>query len=547
MDITLISIIGKPAAGYYNKAIYQLNNQLFETDFFFLPLLEFYKPQKFFLLGTQDSIWQTAREAIKRVGREFEEIKIPFGINEQEIWQIFETIVRLPLRNTRLIIDITHGFRAIPFAVFLAALYFQSVREDVEIVDILYGNYEARDKETGIAPVVHLKSFLDMHQWIRAARRFVQYGDGDLLIEKLRQSAPQMENIEEFLIEFQRFVNNVQLNFVTQIPTQAHRVLTCLTRETKMQLQKIPPYWLLHPLIIRRLKDLKKENLEWRRQWAISEWFFCNRQYSQAVIVLREVCITFVAEMLNVSMLAYEVREKQIGRLLTYLITSTNPANLQKLGLSPAQSERLNLALAGLRQILGNQLVEEWLTLMQHIQEARNLTGHALMRGRRDGGMIDPDEQIRYIQEWLYQCKRVLDAIEDQKQKVLPIFQELWQWLFQKTSRVFIIVNQGIHPIIDDLKRQFGERIITEIVTQGNIDLSEENTIVNRVKVIVTKHRGAEFVIVPSGLPYLITLVYNTVYQMTSKHPVYLQYDREHQRYVEKNLDPRQYLTAKNA
>ncbi len=43
-------------------------------------------------------------------------------------------------------------------------------------------------------------------------------------------------------------------------------------------------------------------------------------------------------------------------------------------------------------------------------------------------------------------------------------------------------------------------------------------------------------------MPYLITIVYNTLWQMTSKHPIYLQYDRETGEYKEKILDPRKFL-----
>ena len=109
-------------------------------------------------------------------------------------------------------------------------------------------------------------------------------------------------------------------------------------------------------------------------------------------------------------------------------------------------------------------------------------------------------------------------------------------------NRLYLIVNEGVHPIVEDLKKQYGADIRYEVVTRGNVSLDEEAQIARRVKEIVEANHGAEFVIVPSGLPYIVTVVYNTVLQITSKHPVYLQLDREKGRYIEKTLDPRKLM-----
>jgi uncharacterized protein (DUF1697 family) len=112
----------------------------------------------------------------------------------------------------------------------------------------------------------------------------------------------------------------------------------------------------------------------------------------------------------------------------------------------------------------------------------------------------------------------------------------------KKNNRLYLIVNEGVHPIVEDLKKQYGADIRYEVVTRGNVSLDEEAQIARRVKEIVEANHGAEFVIVPSGLPYIVTVVYNTVLQITSKHPVYLQLDREKGRYIEKTLDPRKLM-----
>ncbi len=544
MQTTLISVIGKPRNGRYNKAKYNLNGKLYETDFFFLPLLERYQPHQFFLLGTKDSIWEEVEKVRQEKPFEYQKTVIPFGVNDAEIWQIFETIVRLPLKNTHLIIDITHGFRAIPFAVFLAALYFQSVREDVHIEDILYGNWEARDTETQVAPVVHLRSYLDMHQWIRAARRFVQYGDGDLILEKLTQQPLSVDG-QRLLEDFKDFLGNLQLNFVTQIGVSAQKLANDFSQPIAKELMNIPPYALLHPVIEKRLEMFLKNEPEWLRQWRIADWFQRNRQYSIVLVVLREMLITFTGELMGLKIFSSFNREKKIAYLHTYMVYFDRPEEL-KGKLTSLQIEEIQPRFKKIREILGNEVFDSWRKLINEVREARNHVGHALMRKSRHDDYIKPSKEIERIKNWVKDSYNILNTIQnipDTKQKQLKKeLKEILKISSGKKIRCYIVVNEGIHPVVEDLKKQYGDQIRYEVVTRGNVDLNDERKIVSRVKEILKKHHGAEFVIVPSGLPYLITVVYNTVLQITSKHPVYLQLDREKGCYVEKLLDPRKLM-----
>ncbi len=155
---------------------------------------------------------------------------------------------------------------------------------------------------------------------------------------------------------------------------------------------------------------------------------------------------------------------------------------------------------------------------------------------------MEKDELLR---NWLKTGQQLLKGVNGLTPKIQEEIRSLLKDISEKSgspSRLYLIVNEGVHPIVEDLKRQFGADIRYEVVTRGNVSLDEEAAIARRVKEILQKHHGAEFVIVPSALPYLITVVYNTVHQITSKHPIYLQLDREKGRYVEKLLDPRKML-----
>jgi len=544
MHTTLISVIGKPGKGHYDKAYYRLNGQIFETDFFFIPLLQHYQPRMFYLLGTRDSIWEQVEKAREKVPFDYEKIIIPFGINSLEIWQIFETIVKLPLRDTKLVIDITHGFRAIPFAVFLAAVYFQAVREDVQIEEVLYGNYEARDQETGVAPVVHLRSYLDMNEWIRAARRFVQYGDGDLLIDKLSTQGLSPD-ARKLLEAFKEFIGNLQLNFVTQIASSAEQVSNLFTETVSRELHNISPYALLHPLLEKRLNLFLGADPQWQRQWRIANWFYSNRQYSQALIVMREMLITFTGELMGLKIFKQYDREQKIAYLHTYLAFYNQPDELRK-KLSPLQIAEIKPLFQKIKSELGADLFDNWRYLIQNVQEARNHVGHALMRQGKKIEYIKPTEEIDRLKKWIEQSNVILNEIWDspleRRQEIIKNLKKVLKIAKGSKIRCFIIVNEGMHPVVEDLKKQYGEDLRYEVITRGNVELENEAQIARRVKEAVEKNRGAEFVLVPSGLPYIITTVYNTVYQITSKHPVYLQLDREKGRYIEKILDPRKLI-----
>ena len=546
MPTTLISVIGKPRSGRYNHAKYRLHDEVIETDFFFLPLLKHYQPQKFYLIGTQDSIWTIVDQVREQEGFDYESVIVPFGINAEEIWQIFERIVQLPLEGQELIIDITHGFRAIPVAVFMAVLYFQTVKQDVWVKDILYGNYDARDPHTGIAPVVHLTSLLDMNEWIRAARRFVQYGDGDLLIKKMATRLPDEKPYQAFLKAFREFVLNLQLNFVSQIPGAARQLQTTLQREVKNSLLGIPTYRLLHPLIQERLRMFTCDEPEWKKQWRVADWFFRNHQYSQALIVLRETLITFTCNLLEMNATNIKNRESKASHLHTVMVYKDDKRELEKKKYTKIQIEEIQKKLNEAEKTIGQELYDQWTKLILEVSEARNTVGHALMRGLSKNERINPEEQIHHLREWLQESltifEKLLGLVDQSKNRLVQQLNDVLAIIEGKHVRVFLIVNEGIHPILLDLQRQYGEDIRYEVITRGNLGLEEELEVVQRTREVVQKYQGAEFVIVPSGLPYLITVVYNTVYQITSKHPIYLQLDREKGCYVEKILDPRKLM-----
>ena len=123
----LVSFLGKPPKGTYDKTVYLSPidpGQTFETAFVADALAYFLKPLEVVILAT-DEAWNGRGEAIRAqieshgiptVRRE----KLSAGQNESELWSHFEVLkdaLRLPVGSmpNSVALDITHGYRSVPF------------------------------------------------------------------------------------------------------------------------------------------------------------------------------------------------------------------------------------------------------------------------------------------------------------------------------------------------------------------------------------------------------------------------------------------------
>jgi CRISPR-associated DxTHG motif protein len=114
-------------------------------------------------------------------------VDIPDGRDEAELWAIFGAVAAEVAPEDRVIFDITHGFRSLPFLSFLAAAYLRSVK-NVRLEAVLYGALEAGDRsvQPARAPVFDLTRFVSLLDWLTAADRFVRTGDACDLSALLR-------------------------------------------------------------------------------------------------------------------------------------------------------------------------------------------------------------------------------------------------------------------------------------------------------------------------------------------------------------------------
>lgn len=187
----LISFLG---TGDYKEATYQYKGKILSaTRFMPVTLKEAFEPNSVFIVGTDESEekWIANRELNRELDQfEFEKIGTPK--TPEDSWEIFNKISNLlsdealeseSKKPEQIILDITHGFRAQPLFALSAVNHILSewLRRKINppLLKVVYGAFEARDKETNIASIWDLTNFVLASQWETALNAFLRFGRAD--------------------------------------------------------------------------------------------------------------------------------------------------------------------------------------------------------------------------------------------------------------------------------------------------------------------------------------------------------------------------------
>lgn len=182
----LVSFLGKPRQGGYNKTTYQSPIQpsdTCETEFVAEALATFLKPQEIVVLATDDA-WNAQGSRLqacieKLQGPTLRRVQLASGQNESELWSVFETIkneLRLPdsSSSNRIALDITHGFRSIPFFAAGIVTFLNLVDESPPDFSVYYGAFEAGCEN--LTPIWDLTPFTDLISWSAEITLFLKTG-----------------------------------------------------------------------------------------------------------------------------------------------------------------------------------------------------------------------------------------------------------------------------------------------------------------------------------------------------------------------------------
>ena len=318
-----------------------------------------------------------------------EPVDIPGDRDAEQLWQIFDAVVSHVEPKEQLVFDVTHGFRSVAFLSFLASAYLRVVK-DIDLLAVLYGNFEARDQTVSPnrAPVVDLTSFVALLDWMVAADRFVRFGDAHDLADQLRSARPayqQFQTDPTLQTDAKRLgltanaLDNVSLALRLIRPGQAMEASSKLQSRLVDAAQSLQtharPFIPLAQSVADAFAPLSLSSVEQKRhpvdllarERRMVFWYLERKQYVQAMAVAREWIVTWamlhagLASTLDLSL--REEVEQVLGR-----------ANRERRAGSGAFSDA---PLASGRNLHSLPKIAQALKLYKEVGDARNDLLHA--------------------------------------------------------------------------------------------------------------------------------------------------------------------------
>ncbi|MBD2389277.1 TIGR02221 family CRISPR-associated protein [Aphanizomenon flos-aquae NRERC-008] len=331
----LLTVLG---TGRYEKTCYTWQEKQVETRYVAHALCEFFQPDQVTVLVTKEAKeahWNTLQEIL---GDRFQsqDVLIPSGKVETEVWEIFDAVVNSVEPNAKVLFDITHAFRSIPLLVLLAAAFLQKAR-NVEIVGVYYGAFDANREQP---PIFDLTPAIKLLDWLTATDKFLSTGSsvelGKLLstIQKdfYRRGKQKTANViptklKSFGDRIQALSRSIELirpiDLITEsaqlqnIPTsQLQEEVGAFAKPFELLLSQIQNDYSQFALNIDQSSP--KEQLQ--KQFLLLRWYIAKNLSCQAILLGREWLISAICiadGTINYrDRIKREVIEKQLGQMI---------------------------------------------------------------------------------------------------------------------------------------------------------------------------------------------------------------------------------------
>jgi CRISPR-associated protein Csx16 len=184
MTVRLVTFLG---TGKYEETTYQWHRDgasaTCRTRFVARALAEFASANEIVVLATQEA-WDRHgaefRDQLRRFGLKGPaDTFLPLGATPAELWRQFE-LAKEALRaheGTKVILDITHGFRSSPFFAAAAVAFIRLVDERPPDLEVVYGAFEARSADN-VTPIWDVTPFVELLDWSRSLMLFLRTGRG---------------------------------------------------------------------------------------------------------------------------------------------------------------------------------------------------------------------------------------------------------------------------------------------------------------------------------------------------------------------------------
>lgn len=301
----------------YSPTTYVYDGQTFKTCFFAEALPHFFHDLEQVLVFVTPTVEQHENmgELQQRLGEVLRPVPIPEGHSEAELWEIFDALTGTVTEGEPVLFDITNSYRSLPFLVFLAAAYLRTTRQ-VDVRGVIYGAFEARDRQANRTPVFDLTPFVGLLDWITATDRFTQTGDGRPLAALLRERMPpglvMRDDLDARALGRQlrnaaAAIETVSLALSVTRPLETMEAAGQLEKALRQAHDAIAararPFALLTdhvcdsyaPFSLPAALDLTNWSANLRLQLAMVRWYLDKEQIVQATTLAREWLVSLVA------------------------------------------------------------------------------------------------------------------------------------------------------------------------------------------------------------------------------------------------------------
>lgn len=186
-------------------------------------------PDAVMIFGTPQSHakhWEASGETspllkaqLETRGIDAEFVQISSDLSPEIQWQTFQKLLDRVYPGDELIIDMTHGFRAIP-VVFSSALHFLRLAKDVSLRHVFYAAYEREKAPGAVHEIVDYVTFYAIQDWTDGVSRLVEDADARKLAtlaqvdSPLHLLGPKGAELTEALQTLTEAVRNVEVNRV---------------------------------------------------------------------------------------------------------------------------------------------------------------------------------------------------------------------------------------------------------------------------------------------------------------------------------------------
>lgn len=304
----------------------------YKTPFFQEALVEFYKPETLYILltktvetvpprGATETNWEVLKKRLEGKVDLQPVYNVPEAHSTADIWKLFEMLTNCLQEGDRVIFDITHSFRSLPVLALIAISYLRVVRS-VKIEGLIYGAFEAKNKETNETPTFDLLPMVSLLEWTTATDQFIKTGNGQALASLLHSSDPTTENLAKSI---DGIAQGLQLLRPMDVMREAAFLPDHIAEATPIISQSVPPFV---SLLKRVEKDYTKFGLKnptdhencpqaaLLRQLEMVEWYAQKGQIVQALSMAREwlpslLCYHFKLDPLD------KVKREEMELLLT--------------------------------------------------------------------------------------------------------------------------------------------------------------------------------------------------------------------------------------